>query len=208
LWHFNITIWQSDRRLAKDLPQMDGPYSEISVPILLFRAGLVNGIPLGIDVRIKTTPRDSRLVLAFRTEWTLGYLTLSGNEHRLGQTGFEERAEVFAETLARLVLARAESRRLTHSGRKTLVATPVSTYGTQETDLVDLAEWAKARGWSLKADDCLTTLTKGERKLRVPLGALAVEVDGKWKDLPEVVMLKEERWWVPLDALELAVKQE
>ncbi|RYG26030.1 hypothetical protein EON82_04955 [bacterium] len=57
-----------------------------------------------------------------------------------------------------------------------------------------------------KSDDTIATLTKGERKLRVPLGALAVEVGGKWKDFPEVVMLKDGKWWVPLDALEASAK--
>lgn len=70
-------------------------------------------------------------------------------------------------------------------------------------DLVDLKDWARVRSWSAAFDEGNTvTLTKGNKTIVVPLGGGTIQVNGKWIEVPDVVVERDGHWLVPMQALE------
>jgi len=116
---------------------------------------------------------------------------------------------LLAEGMARQVVGGLESRRLERAVNVSLGGGAIRVWQNADAlSFADLGAWAGLRGWTAKRDDdrCVLTLTKDERTVVAPLGSPKIQVDGSWKDLPDVIVLKEGRWWAPLDALESAVK--
>lgn len=169
---------------------------------------LPSGMGLGTEWRIyRGHGGDSLVRVRYLTPWTTGSVQVRNVDAKGRETAPSADRAHFAEGLARHALALAEGRRLELSGTRLLNGVTLAEGEAGSTTMVPLTGWAKARGWAAGVDDDLglCTLAKGGRTLKVPLGGASVKLDGLLKSLPEVVMLKDGKWWVPLNALEAAV---
>lgn len=109
--------------------------------------------------------------------------------------------------LARQVLARVVCYDATDRGKVSIGDEPVQSFTTirSGTRYLDLADWARARGWTVGKPDSVPsiTLTKDGREILRPLAAMQAKIDGEWQELGDVVAEKDGRWLVPasLDGL-------
>ena len=169
---------------------------------------LPDGLPVGADAFVRRVGRGGFKV-RFLAPHAEGMVLLSNalaGPARRDLTPDEER---FVAAAARHVVALCEGARLVPEGTRPVAGGEIPVQRADDDLLLaDLAAWAKLRGWSLALDDdaATTTLTKGGRKLLVPLGAMKVREGEAWRDLPALVVLVGDKWYVPLDALEKIAK--
>ncbi len=170
-----------------------------------FAPGAPGAMPLGTDAW--TLSNESGAKIRLRTPWMR--MDVLASPFRSGSKDAPKDTRTFIEGAARHAVALVESRRLEKSADHSLTRGRIRVW--EDADglvFADLATWATLWGWTSKVDDDAgtTTLTREGHTLVIPLGAAAIKARGKWFALPDVVMLKEGKWWVPLDALEAAAK--
>jgi hypothetical protein len=109
-----------------------------------------------------------------------------------------------AETVARYAMSRGAAARLgsvsncQFNGYMARTATCTKTNRV----MVDVRDWAAAKGWSVEetAEPGYLTLRKGTRYVVVPSAAEKIKVDGQWRAMPDLVMVKSGRYMVPVSS--------
>ena len=168
-----------------------------------------SGIPIGHQVRLTSKPG----LLHFRAvnEWETVHVGLVGplvreGKNRRNRPDDYSSAESWVEALAREAMGKFASRRAGPVTDRQIAGAAVQSFVAADTSavMVDLAGWAQANnvGLNVNSEAHRASFSWRGKTHIVALATDQIKVGGEWGPMTDIVIMHQDKMWVPLSALD------
>ncbi len=167
-----------------------------------------SGLPLGITV---SCIREETVAVRAGSYQEFAEASYHGQGFRQDKSRGRRAAEAedapqLAERLCRFTLAHAASLRLGADGTAAVggASYPALKASGTNTRYIDLAAWAERNNLvvSTGQDGTVKSFTKGGQLWIIPLASVKIKKGSTWQNLPDLVMRKDGKFYVPVAALQ------
>ena len=115
-------------------------------------------------------------------------------------------ASIIVERLCRFALAHVASQRLLGDGTISISGRSYSSYKASGTNTryIDLAAWGQANNLTVNTeeDGTVKSFSTGGKLWIIPLAAVKIKKGSTWQTLPDLVMRKDGKFFVPVSAFQ------
>ena len=168
-----------------------------------------SGLPIGGEFHVRAPQGDGLLSLVASSRFSTFDLSMTlhnlpGSRWRNPPAHDWTNDLKIAEYVARYAMSRGAGSRLgtvTNRQFNGYLARAATCTKTNRV-MVDVRDWASAKDWSVEetAEPGYLTLRKGTRWAVIPSAAASIKVDGQWRAIPDLVMVKSGRWMFPVSS--------